>query len=43
MPDSVRLDNGEGFAADFVFWATQAEPPTWVAESGLDTTNKGFV
>jgi selenide,water dikinase len=43
MPDGVRLDNGETLAADFVFWATQAAPPVWLAESGLDTTIEGFV
>jgi pyridine nucleotide-disulfide oxidoreductase family protein len=40
MPEGVRLDAGETLAADFVFWATQASPPVWLAESGLDTTIK---
>ncbi|PTR16898.1 pyridine nucleotide-disulfide oxidoreductase family protein [Nitrosospira sp. Nsp2] len=43
MPDSVRLDTGKTIAADFVFWAAQAAPPAWLAESGLETTIEGFV
>jgi pyridine nucleotide-disulfide oxidoreductase family protein len=43
LPEGVRLDSGETLAADFVFWATQATPPAWLAQSGLDTTIEGFV
>ena len=43
MPEGVRLDTGETLAADFVVWATQASPPAWLSESGLDTTIKGFI
>src|SRR5688500_14821255 len=43
MPDGVRLDAEETLAADFVFWAAEAAPPVWLAESGLDTTVEGFV
>lgn len=41
--ESVRLDDGRLLAADFVFWATQAAPPAWLARCGLDTTPDGFV
>ena len=43
LPGGVRLDGGETLAADCVFWAAQAAPPAWLAESGLDTTPEGFV
>lgn len=43
MPDSVRLNDGRLLAADFVFWATQAAPPAWLAGCGLDTTPEGFI
>jgi pyridine nucleotide-disulfide oxidoreductase family protein len=43
MPDSVRLDDGQRLAADFVFWVTQAVPPAWLGKSGLDVTREGFV
>ena len=43
MPDSVRLDDGQRLAADFVFWVTQAVPPPWLGESGLDITREGFI
>jgi pyridine nucleotide-disulfide oxidoreductase family protein len=43
MSDSVRLDDGQHLAADFVFWVTQAVPPPWLGESGLDITGEGFI
>jgi len=43
MQDRVRLGGGEILPADFVFWAAQAAPPTWLEESRLDTTSEGFV
>src|SRR5687768_1229026 len=43
MTDNVLLDDGRRVAADFTFWVTQAAPPAWLAESGLDTTPDGFV
>ncbi len=43
MRDSVRLDDGRLLAADFVFWITQAAPPAWLAECGLNATPEGFI
>ena len=43
MPDSVRLDDGQRLRADFVFWVTQAVPPAWLGESGLDITCEGYI
>lgn len=43
MPHSVRLDDGQRLGADFVFWVTQAVPPAWLGESGLDITREGFI
>ncbi len=43
MPHNVRLDDGQLLAADFVFWVTQAVPPAWLGESGLDITREGFI
>jgi selenide,water dikinase len=40
---NVVLDDGRLLAADFVFWVTHGAPPTWLRESGLDTTPEGFI
>jgi NADH dehydrogenase FAD-containing subunit len=43
MPHSVRLDDGQRLAGDFIFWVTQITPPAWLGESGLDITREGFI
>ncbi len=42
-PGGVRLVGGETVAADAVLWATGSVGQPWLAESGLETTEKGFV
>jgi selenide,water dikinase len=39
----VHTADGAFVPADFVFWVTHGEAPRWVAESGLATTEEGFV
>lgn len=41
--DSVECEDGDEFAYDEVFWATDAAAPDWIVESGLDTDDRGFV
>jgi len=41
--EGVRTAAGDQIAADFVFWVTQAAAPSWIAASGLATTEEGFV
>jgi selenide,water dikinase len=41
--EGVRTGAGDFIAADFVFWVTQAAAPSWVAASGLATTEEGFI
>jgi len=39
----VRLASGEALAFDAVLWVTQAAPAPWLARSGLDCDEAGFV
>jgi selenide, water dikinase len=39
----VRTTAGDFIEADFVFWVTQAAAPSWIAASGLATTEEGFI
>jgi selenide,water dikinase len=39
----LELEGGEGFDAQAAVWATGADEPTWIAESGLATDPRGFV
>lgn len=39
----VVVASGERFAADHVFWCTQAAAPEWPAKSGLACSDDGFV
>ncbi len=41
--DGVRLVDGDTIAADAVLWATGSVGQPWLEESGLATTEKGFV
>ena len=41
--EGVRTAAGDFVAADFVIWVTQAAAPSWIAESGLGTTEEGSV
>jgi len=40
---AVCCDSGAAFESDFVFWVTQAMPPSWLRASGLAVTTEGFV
>lgn len=42
-PEGARTAAGDLVPADFVFWLTHAAPPRWIAESGLATTDEGFL
>lgn len=39
----VRCESGASVTADFVFWITQAAPPSWLSASRLAVTSEGFV
>ena len=39
----VRLQSGNEFVTDAVFWATGAAAHEWIAESGLATDERGFL
>ncbi len=41
--DGVRLVDGDTVGADAVLWATGSVGQSWLADSGLPTTEKGFV
>lgn len=41
--EGVRTAGGDLVPADFVFWLTHAAPPQWIRESGLATTDEGFL
>lgn len=40
---SVRCESGTAVEADFVFWVTQALPPSWLTMSGLAVTPEGYI
>ncbi|MGI9295121.1 MAG: selenide, water dikinase SelD, partial [Pseudomonadales bacterium] len=42
-PTCVVMDDGSTLPTDHVFWATGSEPANWLAESGLDLDDQGFV
>lgn len=42
-PEGVVLGSGERLAADAVLWATGSVGQPWLAASGLEVTEKGFV
>jgi len=39
----VQLEDGESLAFDEVFWATEASPAPWLADTGLKLDAHGFV
>ncbi len=39
----VQLEGGEMLAFDEVFWATEASPAPWLAETGLKLDDHGFI
>ncbi len=39
----LQCQSGESLQCDRVFWVTNASPPHWIAEAGLDTDREGFV
>jgi pyridine nucleotide-disulfide oxidoreductase family protein len=41
--EGVRCESGASMTADFVFWITQAAPPSWLSASRLAVTPEGFV
>ena len=41
--EGVRTAAGDFIGADFVVWVTQVAAPSWIVESGLATTEEGFV
>ena len=42
-PDSIQLSDGQSLPATTVFWVTGAAAAPWLRESGLATTEQGFV
>jgi len=42
-PGFVRLESGNEFATDVVFWATGAGAPDWIRDSGLAVDEAGFL
>ncbi|MBL9129146.1 MAG: selenide, water dikinase SelD [Verrucomicrobiales bacterium] len=43
LPEELVCANGRRFPYDALFWATHAQPPPWIAASGLATDADGFV
>jgi selenide,water dikinase len=41
--DAVVSATGESYSADHVFWVTNASPPPWLANSGLQLDERGFI
>lgn len=41
--DGIDLDNGEAIAADATFIVTQASAPSWLATTGLQRDEDGFI
>jgi len=41
--EEVRCGTGAAISYDVLLWATQADAPAWLRESGLATDDKGFV
>ena len=41
--NALRLQGGERFEAQAAVWATGAQAPSWIAQSGLATDARGFV
>jgi selenide,water dikinase len=39
----VRLEGGESLTFDEVFWATEASPAPWLADTGLKLDSQGFI
>ncbi|MCY4213985.1 MAG: selenide, water dikinase SelD [Gammaproteobacteria bacterium] len=42
-PQALRLRDGAELAFDHLFWVTGVRAPSWVADSGLATDDRGFV
>ncbi|WP_446352242.1 selenide, water dikinase SelD [Coleofasciculus sp. A1-SPW-01] len=43
LSDKICCESGLVVDCDYSFWVTQASAPSWIAESGLHTTSKGFI
>ncbi len=41
--DELILSDGSTVPYDVLFWVTNASPPTWPADSGLATDERGFI
>lgn len=42
-PGAIHCDNGQHFALDEILWVTWAGAAGWVAETGLEVDERGFV
>ncbi|MFO1205003.1 MAG: FAD-dependent oxidoreductase [Burkholderiales bacterium] len=42
-PGVLHRTGGETIRTDFAVWVTTASAPTWIAEAGLATDNRGFI